>query len=304
MNSPGIIRIGIGGWDFAPWRQTFYPTGLTQKRQLEYASRQVTAIEVNGTFYGLQKPATFARWRDETPAGFVFSLKAPRFVTHRRELATAQESIQRFTDSGIAELGDKLGPILWQLPPTKTFDAADVEQFLRLLPPDIGTVPLRHAFEVRHESFNSGEFVALARRYNTAIVLADSHKYPAIAALTADFVYARLMNAVATETTGYAKEALSLWADRARVWAAGGMPDDLPAVEADAAIASNGRDVFMYAINGAKERAPAAAMHLLSCLGATPSHSMPAIGSSASHKVTARKTTAKRATRKATTAKD
>jgi uncharacterized protein YecE (DUF72 family) len=301
MNSAGHIRVGIGGWDYAPWRETFYPPGVTQKRQLEYASRQVTAIEVNGTFYGLQKPTTFARWRDETPEGFVFSLKAPRFVTHRRELATAGESIQRFMDSGIAELGAKLGPILWQLPPTTKFDVGDVERFLKLLPANAGDLRMRHALEARHDSFIDAAFVQLARRYNMAIVLADSAKYPAIAAMTADFVYVRLMKAVATEPTGYQPQTLSLWADRARQWAAGAAPSDLPMIETEVASASAGRDVFMYAINGAKERAPAAAMRLLSTLGLTPSPQLFAMKPTADAAANpGRKTSSKKAVAKRT----
>jgi uncharacterized protein YecE (DUF72 family) len=267
MIQPGSIRVGIGGWDYAPWRETFYPPDVPQKRQLAYASRQVTAIEVNGTFYRLQKPDTFAKWRDETPDDFVFSLKASRFITHRRLLATAGESIERFIGSGLTQLGAKLGPILWQLPPSTRFDAGDLEAFLQLLPADADGYRLRHVLEVRHESFVQAPFIALARRYNVATVLADSPKYPAFADATGDFIYARLMSSVASVPTGYDESSLSRWAERAKSWAAGGEPDDLPRIEKlDPTATVAARDVFIYLINGAKERAPAGAMHLLSCL--------------------------------------
>lgn len=267
----GSIRVGIGGWDYAPWRETFYPADVTQKRQLEYASRHVTSIEVNGTFYRLQSAAVYAKWHDDTPDGFVFSLKAPRFITHRRVLASAGESIQRFIGSGIDALRDKLGPLLWQLPPTTMFDAGDLEAFLQLLPASIGDIPLRHALEVRHDSFIDASFVELARRCNIAIVLADSPKYPAIAAVTADFIYARLMRAAASCSTGYTPEALASWTRHAQSLAVGELPADLPSIrEAGAHAPTRPRaDVFIFFINGAKERAPAAAMHLLSNLAAS-----------------------------------
>src|SRR5689334_7850073 len=186
------IRVGIGGWTFEPWRGVFYPEGLAQKRELEYASRQLTAIEINGTFYGSQKPATFAKWHDETPDDFVFGLKAPRFATHRRVLAEARDSIDRFVASGVLELKNKLGPINWQFPPTKQFDADDFGRFLELLPGEVDGQTLRHAVEVRHESFCDEAFVALARKHGVAIVVAGDSKYPQIADPTASFVYARI----------------------------------------------------------------------------------------------------------------
>jgi uncharacterized protein YecE (DUF72 family) len=241
------IRVGIGGWTYEPWRDNFYPKGLSHAKELEYASRKLTAIEVNGTYYSTFKAATFAKWRDETPEGFVFSLKANRFATNRKVLATAGESIDRFVQSGLAELGPKLGPIVWQFMPTKQFDAADFEAFLALLPAETGGVRLRHVMDVRHESFASDEYLALARRYGCATVHTDSEKFPAIADAQGDLAYLRLMRSDAALDTGYPPDALVQWAQGARAWAAKG-----PA-----------REVFVYFINGAKERAPAAATELI-----------------------------------------
>ena len=266
--SKGTIRVGIGGWDYAPWRETFYPAEVTQKRQLEYASRHVTAIEVNGTFYRLQTPSTFAKWHAETPDDFVFSLKASRFIMNRRVLASAGESMQRFLDSGLVQLKGKLGPLLWQLNPTATFDAADLKGFLELLPREMDGLQLRHVLEVRHESFEQEAFLDLARRYNVATVLADTKKYPSFADATGDFIYARLMSAESARPEGYDRKVLSSWAQRAQVWASGGEPDDLRRIVKSTA-AAEPRDVFLFVINGAKERAPAAAMKLLEFLGVT-----------------------------------
>ena len=260
------IRVGVGGWTYPPWRDNFFPQGLPQSQELAYASRQLSAIEVNGTYYSTMKPASFKKWHDETPAGFVFSLKASRYATNRRVLAEAGESITRFVDSGISELGRKLGPIVWQFMPDKVFDAEDFEAFLALLPQQLGSLTLRHAVDVRHESFMSTAFLALARRYKVATVFADAEKFPSFADPTSDFVYARLMQSDAALATGYAEAALGAWAERARSWAAGGAPDDLPCLE-DAAEADAPRDVFIYFINGAKDKAPAAAMALLARLG-------------------------------------
>jgi uncharacterized protein YecE (DUF72 family) len=263
------IRVGIGGWTFEPWRGTFYPPTLTQKRELEYASRQVSAIEINGTYYGTQSPKSFARWRDETPDNFIFSMKALRYATNRTVLAGAGESIDGFVNSGLEELGAKLGPIVWQFAPTKRFAPEDFEKFLKLLPEKAGKTGLRHVLDVRHESFMTGEFIELARRYNMATVFTDSADYPSFADVTADFVYARLMCSEASIETGYPKKALEAWAERARIWASGGEPDDLPRVTkvASAKAAGKPRDVFIYFINGAKERAPSAAQALLALDG-------------------------------------
>jgi uncharacterized protein YecE (DUF72 family) len=246
------IRIGIGGWNYAPWRGEFYPQGLPQKRELEYASSQVTSIEINSTFYGAQKPATFARWHAQTPEDFVFAVKAPRFATNRRVLADAGESISRFFDSGVLLLGEKLGPINWQLPPTRQFDAGDLDAFLAMLPAKIAGRPIRHAIEVRNISFATPQFHALARRHGAAIVLAGDSEYPAIADTSAPFVYARIMGTTANRKTGYPGAALDAWAKRINAWAA------------------EGRDVFLYVISGYKARNPAAAMALIERVRANP----------------------------------
>ncbi|MGH8445934.1 MAG: DUF72 domain-containing protein [Solimonas sp.] len=261
--SGGIIRTGIGGWNYEPWRETFYPQGLREKDELAWASQRLGAIEVNGTFYRLQTPQTYTRWHAETPDGFVFALKAPRFVTQRRVLAEAGDSIGKFLASGIAELHGKLGPLLWQLPPTHKFDADDCRRFLDLLPQRLGSRALRHVFEARHESFLVPEFIALLRERGIAAVYADSDEYPSFADLTAGFVYARLMRSEAKSPAGYSAKALDGWAARARQWAQGGAPDDLQTV-ADSALSATPapRDVFLFFISGAKERNPAAAMAL------------------------------------------
>ena len=267
MSKAGHIRVGIGGWSYDPWRETFYPPEVPQKSELEYASRQVTAIEINSTFYRLQKPAVYAKWRDSTPEDFVFSLKAPRFIMQRKVLAEAGSGIARFVESGITELQTRLGPIHWQLAPAHHFDAADLEAFLQLLSATADELPLRHALEVRHASFMNAEFLALARNHGVAVVYEDDKDYPGCADLTASFIYARLRQCVASVETGYAPAALNLWADRARSWAKGAEPADLPRVEPKTKAKSVARDVFIYFINGAKERAPAAARALIAILG-------------------------------------
>jgi len=240
------IRVGVGGWTYEPWRNNFFPAGLPHHQELAYASRHLTAIEVNGTYYSTFKPPTFAKWRDETPEGFLFSLKANRFATNRRELATAGESIQRFVASGIAELGDKLGPIVWQFMPTKQFDAPDFEAFLALLPAEVGGRRLRHVLDVRHPSFDCAEYLALARRYGCATVHTDSEKFPAIADAQNDLAYIRLMRSDADCATGYPPAVLADWAAGARAW-----------------VKSPSREALIFFINGAKERAPAAAQELI-----------------------------------------
>jgi uncharacterized protein YecE (DUF72 family) len=257
------IRVGIGGWTYAPWRNNFYPAKLTQKRELEYASRQLRAIEINGTYYSPQKPATYARWRSETPDGFMFSLKAPRFTTDRRTLADAGKAIDDFVFGGLAEFGDRLGPILWQLPPYKAFDRADLAAFLDQLPRDLDGHALRHVLEVRHASFKSAEYLELARKYRVPTVFTDSPQYPSFADVTGDFVYARLMRSESAIPTGYADADLDHWAQRAKQWAGGGDPADLPRVSAPGGPATTApRDVFVYFISAAKERNPAAAQAL------------------------------------------
>ena len=265
VNNPvnKLIRVGVGGWTFEPWRDNFFPAGWPHARELEYASRKLTAIEVNGTYYSTMKPATFAKWHDETPDGFMFSLKASRFCTNRRVLAEAGESIQRFIGSGLAELRSKLGPVVWQFAPTKRFDAGDFEAFLKLLPDSVDGRPLRHVMDVRHDSFRAPEYLALARRHRVATVFTHSADYPSFADLTGDFLYARLMSARAEVPTGYEPAALDAIAGCARCWAAGDEPAGLPRVEDPPPASGSPRDVFIFFINGAKERAPAGAMSLI-----------------------------------------
>jgi uncharacterized protein YecE (DUF72 family) len=262
----GKIRIGVGGWTYEPWRGAFYPEGLTQKRELEYASAKLTTIEINGTYYGSQKPESFAKWRDETPDDFVFSVKATRYATNRRILAEAQPTIERFFKSGVTELKSKLGPINWQFATTKRFDPDDFAAFLKLLPKSVDGLAIRHAVEVRNDSFKTPEFVALARAHGVAVVIAGDSEHPQIADPTAPFVYARIMGTTEAETAGYSTEALDQWARRAKTWAAGGSPRDLATI-APTMSDNVGRDVFLYVISGFKERNPAAAMALIERTG-------------------------------------
>lgn len=245
------ICVGIGGWDFDPWRGTFYPEGLAKAKQLRFATEQLTAIEINSTYYSSQKPATFANWAKTAPDGFQFAVKASRFATNRKVLAEAGESVGRFLGQGITELGDRLGPILWQFMATKKFDPDDFAGFLKLLPERQDGIRLRHALEVRHDSFRDPAFYALARKANAAIVFADSEEFPEIEEPTADFTYARLQRCAEEVPTGYDGPALDQWAERARGWQKRG-------------------DVYVFFISGAKVRAPAAAMALQQRLGIAP----------------------------------
>ena len=242
-----MIRVGIGGWNFEPWRGLFYPEGLAQAKELAFASRAVTSIEINSTFYRTQTASSFKKWAGDTPDDFIFSIKAPRAAVMRSDLAGAGPAIERFLASGLAELGSKLGPILWQLAPTKKFNAEDMAGFVELLPTKLGKLPLRHAIEVRHASFVCDEFVRLLKPRNVAIVHVESEKHPNFTERTADFAYARLQLSQADEVTGYPKKALKDWAKRAKDWEKSG-------------------DVFLYFISGAKERNPAAARALLELL--------------------------------------
>ena len=260
------IRIGVGGWTYEPWRGAFYPKGLVQKRELEYASANLTSIEINGTYYGSQKPESFAKWHDETPDDFVFSLKATRYATNRRVLAEAGPTIERFFKSGVTKLKAKLGPVNWQFATTKRFVPDDFAAFLKLLPKSVEGLAIRHAVEVRNDSFRTPEFIALAREHGVAVVIAGDSEYPQIADVTAPFVYARIMGTTASEAAGYSSSALDLWAKRAKTWAAGGSPPDLD-IAAPPQTEKGGREVFLYVISGAKERNPAAAMALIERVG-------------------------------------
>ena len=263
MAKTGKIYCGIGGWNFAPWRGVFYPKGLAQAKELAYAGEHLTSIEINSTFYGSQKPESFRKWAREVPDGFIFPVKGPRFATNRRVLAEAGDSIKRFLDSGVLELGDRLGPLLWQFAPFKKFDEADFGGFLELLPPKHGGKNLRHVVEVRHDSFRTPTFVALLRKFNTAVVYADHHKYPGIADATGDFVYARLQKGVDDIPTAYAPRDLDAWARRLKLWAEGKEPDDLPRIDRKHKLKPEARDVFVYIIHDGKIRAPAGAMALI-----------------------------------------
>jgi uncharacterized protein YecE (DUF72 family) len=258
----GTIRAGVGGWTFEPWEGTFYPDKWPKKRQLEYASSKLRTIEVNGTYYSGFKPETYAKWNAETPDGFVFAIKGNRFVTNRKVLADAGESMAKFFAQGLEELGPKLGPICWQFAPTKKFDAADFEGFLKLLPEKHAGLTLRHALEVRNPTFAVPEFVALARKYGCAICYAHHHDYPEFADITAGFVYARLQKGEDDIPTAYAPGDLDGWAARAKAWAEGGQPDDLPLADPSARPDKTPRDVFLYIIHEGKIRAPHGAMAL------------------------------------------
>ncbi|SDW56790.1 DUF72 domain-containing protein [Lysobacter enzymogenes] len=255
------IRCGIGGWTYAPWRDNFYPPKLVQRRELEYASRRLSSIEINGTFYSAQKPATYAKWAAETPDGFVFSLKAPGRVTQAGALAKAASQAKAFIDGGLAEFGDRLGPILWQLAPSRRFDPDDLAPFLDALPRTLDGRALKHVLEVRHSSFLGPQYLQLARERRIATVFTDSDEYPSLADLTGDFVYARLMRSRAEIAAGYPDGELDAWAQRARTWARGGDTPDLPHVGAAQADGAT-REVYLYFISAAKHRNPAAAMAL------------------------------------------
>jgi uncharacterized protein YecE (DUF72 family) len=242
--SEGKIRIGIGGWTYPPWRGVFYPEKLPQKQELQHASSQLGAIEINATFYGRQSPKSWAAWEKVAPEGFQFAVKGSRFCVMRSKLADAGEGLAGFFAQGFAALGPKLGPILWQFQPRRKFDREDIAAFLDLLPRDVDGIPLRHAIEPRHESFRDENFFQLCRDHNVAVVLEDSDEYPTIEADTADFRYARFQRMNEEITTGYDDAALDRFAEQARGWVKGG------------------QDAYIFLINGAKVRAPAAALAL------------------------------------------
>ncbi|GAA0757759.1 DUF72 domain-containing protein [Ideonella azotifigens] len=264
------IRVGIGGWVFEPWRDgNFFPVGWPKTKELAYASSKLSAIEINSTYYSDQRPSTFAKWHDDTPPGFMFSLKANRFTTNRRVLAEAGGSVEKFLASGLLELKDKLGPIVWQFAPSKRFDAADFGAFLKLLPRELGGRPLRHALDVRHESFRCPEYLDLARSMGMATVFTEADDYPPLPDLTADFAYCRFMRTASEQPEGCEPEVLDGLAKSVATWRDGQEPTGLPKVEAGPPPAelAHPRDVFFYFISGAKERNPAAAQALLSRLG-------------------------------------
>lgn len=262
------IRVGIGGWVVPPWRGRFYPKGLVQRRELEYASRQLSAIEINGTYYGTQTPAVYAGWREQTPPGFVFTAKAPKRITQARALERTGPQVEDFV-GGIAALEDRLGALVWQFDAGTRIDRDAFAAFLGLLPREAGGRPLRHVLDVRDRGFVDAGFVELARRHGMATVYTDSDEHPNVADPTADFVYARLMRSRAHVASGYPADELAAWAARARTWARGGTPGDLPLLAPPAAGAAR-RDVFVFFISAAKERNPAAAVGLLRLLGARP----------------------------------
>jgi uncharacterized protein YecE (DUF72 family) len=262
----GPIYIGIGGWTFEPWRGLFYPKGLPHAKELAYAAERLTSIEINGTFYRTQTPATFSKWAKEVPSGFKFALKGPRFATNRRVLKEAGDSIKRFLDSGVTELGERLGPLLWQFAPTKKFDAADFGGFLELLPAKFGGHELRHVIEVRHASFCNAEFIALLRKFEMPVVYTDHAKYPNIADLTGKFFYARLQRGKDTVPTAYPPKEIKAWAERLRQIAEGAEPAELPRVAAPTLPKRPPREVFAYVIHEGKIRAPAGAMALIEAM--------------------------------------
>jgi uncharacterized protein YecE (DUF72 family) len=260
------IRVGIGGWNFAPWRGRFYPASLPQAEELRFASRRVTAIEVNGTFYRTQMPESFARWAADTPENFTFAIKAARAATYATDPQKAAAAVAHFLQSGLTQLGSKLGPVLWQFPATRKFDPGAMEYFLQLLPLELGGVRLRHVIEAAHASFDDPAWIELLRQYGVARALVERDEEPA-ADVTADFVYARLERNDAEAPAGYAEPALDAWAGRLQAWAAGRQVADLPHV-AGAAATRKPRDCFVFFIGGDKHRAPDAAQAMLARLAA------------------------------------
>lgn len=248
MNEPAI-RIGIGGWTYPPWRGTFYPEKLPQSKELGYASRQFGTIEINATFYGRQSPKSWSAWEKAVPDGFKFSIKGSRYVVTRQKLADAGEGLGVYFAQGMTALREKLGPVLWMLAARRKFDREDIAAFFKLLPSKLDGIPLRHAIEPRHESFRDEQFFALCREHDVAIVFGDDDEFPCIDADTASFAYARLQRMRETVATGYPPSALAAFASRAQTWRA------------------DGRDAFIYMINGAKIRAPVAARVLQESLG-------------------------------------
>lgn len=281
----GVIRIGISGWNYPPWRGVFYPKTLRRKDELGYAAARFNTIEINGTFYATQRPQSFLNWFEAAPDDFVFAVKAPRYITHLLRLRNVETPLANFLASGVLRLGRKLGPVLWQLPPNMTFDEGRLAAFFSLLPHDgkaamacarrhdgrlkgepwLEIEPglrLRHAVEIRHESFRDERFVALLRRYDVALVCADSVAWPRLMDVTSDFIYCRLHGAKALYASGYDENALSQWARWTRRWAAGGEPRDTERIDGKASVRQAGCDVFLYFDNDAKVKAPENALAL------------------------------------------
>lgn len=260
----GAIRVGVGGWDFDPWRESFYPAGLARSRQLEYLGTRLSATEINATYYKLQSPHLFERWAKSVPEGFKFAVKASRFCTNRKRLGEGGEAIAKFCGQGLVALGDKLGPILWQLMATKQFDPKDFQAFLDLLPQSQDGIALRHVVEPRHPSFQCPQFVAMVRKAGVSIAFADAEDYPAIADVSGEIVYARLQRSRAEEPEGYDRQALALWAERARLWASGARPSGLSYCAEEAP--HRPRETYVLFTSAAKVRNPAAASALIGLL--------------------------------------
>jgi uncharacterized protein YecE (DUF72 family) len=293
------VRIGISGWRYVPWRTTFYPKGLAQRRELEYASQRLNSIEINGSFYSLQRPESYLQWRAQTPEDFVFAVKGGRFITHMKKLAGVDSAVANFFASGVLALGEKLGPVLWQLPPNLGYDEERLAAFFDLLPRTTQQAarlaeghdqrlenrswtttdadrPLRHALEVRHSSFETPAFVELLRRHDIALVVADTAgKWPFLEDVTSDFVYVRLHGAEELYVSGYDEPALDVWAEKVRAWLQGASPSSARTIGPPAAPAAGGRDVFVYFDNDVKVRAPFDAMALAAKLGVAPEAATP-----------------------------
>ena len=282
----GKIRVGISGWRYKGWRGKFYPAKLRQKDELHYAAEKFSTIEINGTFYSLQTTESFARWARETPDDFVFAVKGSRFLTHMRRLREVETPLATFFASGLLGLGAKLGPFLWQLPPNFKFDAIRLAEFFKLLPRDLESAarlalkrdrkivphartkvtqnrPLRHALEIRHESFRTKEFIALLREHDIGLVCADTVEWPRLMDLTSDFMYCRLHGSKVLYASGYDRKSIDAWAERAVAWAAGQEAGETEKAIARAAPKRSSRDVYIYFDNDAKVRAPADALSLI-----------------------------------------
>lgn len=286
MAKRGDIRVGLSGWTYAPWRGVFYPQGLTQRQELSYAASRFRTIEINGTFYNLQRPEHFARWKDATPVDFIFAVKGPRFITHMRKLRDVETPLANFMASGLLRLDAKLGPILWQFPPRMAFDPGLFRNFFDLLPGNTAEAialarrhddrlknrswlrsetrqAMHHAVEIRHESFCTPEFIELLRAYKIALVCADTVEWPLLMDLTADFIYCRLHGSKELYVSGYGPKALQRWASRIGAWAQGQEPEDANRVLPPTSPRKHGRDVFVFFDNDAKVRAPADAAALV-----------------------------------------